>query len=814
MLKKTLSILLSILFLLTALPLGAVTATATGTARIYGTLSQSTVTAGQEFTLTVYIADNPGLSGWLVETAYDETAFELIDMSAGTAFSKGNISLHPNRKPAVSIYADFINPDVTSNGSIYSCTFRVKDNAVPGNYTFALGTNDPDNFSNCNFDVVPVEFEGTTITVVESYGGDFNSDNKVNVKDLGLLQQYLYGWDVEINDTPADVNNDGKINVRDIGLFQQWLNNFDVSLKPLSPPEEDMVGYPAGSVTDGTSPYVYAVADKTIVQPGYEVSVTISIANNPGLAGWNVGMLFDESVFEVVDLVKGDAFISSSVSFGPKTNPVYATYFNFLDWDVTTNGTLYTVRLKVKDTAPYGTHDILLGTRNDDLDNFSNQNFDTVHVAFEGTTITVMSPCDAGMHTASEGVVTTVPTCGEEGEMTYVCELCGTTFTEIIPATGMHIYDNACDDTCNVCGVRRWVGDHVYDNACDTTCNACAASRTAPHSYTNACDRDCNGCGITRVPPHVQRYDCATSCYSCGAVVAATAQHTYSYICDAYCNACSEYRSDITHTYSDPCDMDCNVCGITRTPIHQYDNVCDLDCNLCGAVRYVEGHAYDGDSDPICNNCGTIREVTVVPEDAPAFVVDDVKACYGKTFTVAIRTRNNPGVVSYRLNVHYDSDLLELVSAEEGAFAGITFGPTTANPFTMTWCDTVHPDNTSDDVVVYLTFRAKEGVDPTETSISLTYDLDDVYNTAWESVYFYPVCGTVQLTTVEMGDMNNDGKVNARDLGLLQQYLNGWNVDIVLEACDVDANGKINTRDMALFQRYLNGWDVELGVPQ
>ena len=279
------------------------------------------------------------------------------------------------------------------------------------------------------------------------------------------------------------------------------------------------------------------------------------------------------------------------------------------------------------------------------------------------------------------------------------------------------------------------------------------------------------------------------------------------------CDVCGESRNNVIHTYSDPCDIDCNACGQTRTAEHLYDHACDPECNLCGVIRYVEGHTYDGGGDPICNNCGAIREVAPVPEDAPAFVVDNANACYGKTFTIAISTRNNPGVVSYRLRVHYDTDLLELISAEEGAFAGITYGPTIANPFVMTWCDTVHPDNTTDDVVTYLTFRAKEGVDPTATTISLTYDLVDVYNTVWESVYFYPISGTVQLMAVEIGDVNDDGQINTRDLGLLQRYLNGWDVEIALDACDIDANGKINVRDFALLERYLNGWDVQLGAP-
>lgn len=41
-----------------------------------------------------------------------------------------------------------------------------------------------------------------------------------------------------------------------------------------------------------------------------------------------------------------------------------------------------------------------------------------------------------------------------------------------------HVYYNACDTTCNICGATRTVGEHVYDHACDPTCNICGETRT------------------------------------------------------------------------------------------------------------------------------------------------------------------------------------------------------------------------------------------------------------------------------------------------------------------------------------------------
>lgn len=59
------------------------------------------------------------------------------------------------------------------------------------------------------------------------------------------------------------------------------------------------------------------------------------------------------------------------------------------------------------------------------------------------------------------------------------------------------------------------------------------------------------------------------------------------------------------------------------------------------------------------------------------------------------------------------------------------------------------------------------------------------------------------------GDLNGDGDVDNRDLGLFQQFLNFWGVSVEVKACDVDADGYVNNRDLALLQQYLNGWDVD-----
>ena len=230
-------------------------------------------------------------------------------------------------------------------------------------------------------------------------------------------------------------------------------------------------------------------------------------------------------------------------------------------------------------------------------------------------------------HTCQYAIHTVQPTCTTDGYTVEICsyEFCHNEQNRVtLPSNGEHTYDHGCDAECNTCGATREVEEHDY---------------TVTHLLIATCGRDghqvetCRRCDATRTT-----------------VLPASGNHIYT-------NAC---------------DDDCNFCGATRqVEGHIYDNACDADCNTCGATRTVT-HVYDSEDDSECNACGAAR-----PAHTP-------------------------------------------------------------------------------------------------------------------------------------GDINGDGKVNVRDLGLLQQSINGWEVTIITAAADVNGDGKINVRDLGMLQQFLNGWDVTL----
>ena len=67
-----------------------------------------------------------------------------------------------------------------------------------------------------------------------------------------------------------------------------------------------------------------------------------------------------------------------------------------------------------------------------------------------------------------------------------------------------HIYTNACDTNCDLCGDVRVVNNHVYDADCDADCNICGYIReSGKHRYDYACDNTCNSCGSQRTADHI-----------------------------------------------------------------------------------------------------------------------------------------------------------------------------------------------------------------------------------------------------------------------------------------------------------------------
>jgi hypothetical protein len=247
----------------------------------------------------------------------------------------------------------------------------------------------------------------------------------------------------------------------------------------------------------------------------------------------------------------------------------------------------------------------------------------------------------------------------------------------------------------------------------------------------------------------------------------------------------------------------CELCGQAWL-----DELCHMNTNLKAVILPATGeHVYDDKYDADCNVCGTIREV----EPKPAIAVSTIESKAGETVNVTVSMTNNPGIISAKVKVYFDNTVLKLVGYTAGNFAegGYSWGDdsvaNTNGYFIINWCDGVNPDSTAD-LLATLTFEVLEGAAEGLAAITLEFSCeDDIFNAAFETVEFDAVSGGVQVIAPAIqGDANGDGKVNNRDLALLQVYLNDGDIAIDEVAADLNADGKLNNRDLAALQVLLN----------
>ncbi|MEE0930905.1 MAG: cohesin domain-containing protein [Acutalibacteraceae bacterium] len=195
--------------------------------------------------------------------------------------------------------------------------------------------------------------------------------------------------------------------------------------------------------------------------------------------------------------------------------------------------------------------------------------------------------------------------------------------------------------------------------------------------------------------------------------------------------------------------------------------------------------------------------------NAPQIVVDNKTTSPGGQVTINVIMKNNPGINGWAVNVSYDSSVLELVKCDNGVYSDITTSNViTKNPYHIQWFNL--GDVKTNGNLFTLTFNvkqnAKEGVYP----IKLTYDEDEICNQKEERVHFDIVDGSLKVSKYIPGDINNDGKVNLRDVIRLNQYVAGWDVTVSPDTTDVNGDGKTNLRDVIRLNQYVAGWDVSI----
>ena len=361
-------------------------------------------------------------------------------------------------------------------------------------------------------------------------------------------------------------------------------------------------------------------------------------------------------------------------------------------------------------------------------------------------------------------------------------------------------------------GTLEWGSctEHVYDNACDTNCNKCNLVRAVdPHPYVGVVTTPAT-CGAEGVKTY--------TCSACGdrytASIPATGEHVYDMVVtDPTC----EEKGKTTYV--------CEDCGhkyTINTPAtgHNYKKEiveprCDAEgydlytCKTCGDSYkdnfvpartehgFIPGNEFWSCTEQcyteyFCLYCGYFYREYREPTGHSPQIWPTIWLC--KQYTYCNNPWCNEILIPATGHLYTDEvERKEPTCTEDGYIEYCCYGCPSYQKEILPATGHTYADPCTD---------ACSDCGATRTP---PHRYADPYDADCD------LCGATRAVKErQQGDVNGDGNINVRDLGMLQQHLNGWDVFISLEAANVDGNSSVNVRDLGVLQKYLNGWDVTL----
>ncbi len=439
-----------------------------------------------------------------------------------------------------------------------------------------------------------------------------------------------------------------------------------------------------------------------------------------------------------------------------------------------------------------------------------------------------------------------VPTCTVAGKIVCSCLLCGEKKTITIEPYGHDFSTEWTVDTEPTC-TETGVKSH-HCSRCDVTNDETEISALG-HNYTAVISKpNCTENGYTE---HI--------CTACGDfyktdIVDANG-HTFIHF-EQKPATCTENGYEAYE--------ECSVCGYTTfkeiiATGHNYQSTESgkYTCTHCNnVISSGETHTYvktivkatedqDGYTQYTCTDCGYYYRADITEcITAPKFSVSDSIVGAGKTVIVNVSISNNPGIYSFTLGIDYDEDNMTLTEVRNSG----TLGGELTSGKKILWFNNTKQDSYYNGEIFQLVFSVSAYATAQDYSVSLTYNAGNIINYDLEDVNLAVESGVITVESFTAGDLNNDGKVNNKDLVLMTEifsrnytvYYHGKqhndknkvknfnvfgktamnelkNYDMVAlgvtvsrVALDCNNDGVINNHDLLTMMKYLRGEEITI----
>ena len=363
-------------------------------------VESKTTSVGSTVAVNISIANNPGIVSMTLHVNFD-SRLELVSVQ-DTGLLPGQVHPTVMINPYTLVWAnDSATQNYTVNGTIATLNFNVPENLEEGDYAISVSyDNDEYEIYDCNAETIDFAVVNGKISVTDIIYGDVNGDGKVNNLDRLVLTRYLANWP----DYPAsrikpgaDTNADGKINNLDRLILTRHLANWpDYATLPWSSGKSGSAAVEPTSYTKGNEPTV--IVNSVEAMPGETVSVSIDIANNPGIISMTLDVAFDPSL--TLLSVDNTGLFPGYIPCAVMQNPYTLVWANdAASEDIYVNGTIVNFVFKVADDAEPGSYSIVVTYNLDDYDIY-NYNSEPVEFAIQNGAVTVAA-AQPEMHTVT-----------------------------------------------------------------------------------------------------------------------------------------------------------------------------------------------------------------------------------------------------------------------------------------------------------------------------------------------------------------------------------------------------------------------------
>ncbi|MBQ7255861.1 MAG: hypothetical protein IJS31_06440 [Oscillospiraceae bacterium] len=376
MTKRILSLLLCLSMLL-ALSVGAFAANAPQL-----TVAGETAEAGEQATVSLNLSGNTGIAGMRLSVAYD-SALTLDSIAGGEALASLELT-QPGKLTAnpINLFWDGLESD-TSNGTVAVLTFTISETAQPGDYpvtvSYVAGEVYDGSLNDVALDVV-----NGSVTVpaphVHSYTASVTT--AATCETAGVMT-YTCSCGDSYTEPIAALGHDWDEGVVTKQPTKTEQGEMTYTCKrdathTKTEPIATLPLEPALTVTGGTA------------KPGEDVTVTLSLEENPGILGARFSVAYD-SALTLKSVATGSAFATLNFT---QPGDLTANPVNLL-WDGqdadTTNGAIAVLTFTVSETAEAGAYPVTVTYLADDV---FGANYANVAVAITDGEVTVEKPVE------------------------------------------------------------------------------------------------------------------------------------------------------------------------------------------------------------------------------------------------------------------------------------------------------------------------------------------------------------------------------------------------------------------------------------